>query len=396
MKLVSLVSDQLTKKYGAEISISQETNIALRRTLVVNREIDTIEDVLNRLTYMQDMNARAYGIYSEGTRLAIVDTAATAEEVLREVKAAFLTPREGVTYEKSTFVEQVEAKPVETKLGRIMPRELAVERILTGAMAKEVYVVAKGDTFSGVANKVGLSQEQLLNQNTGVNPEKLYIGQELVLTQSMPLVTVQTVEVTHLLEYIPHNTIYENTDSLYIGESKTKVKGYDGERNLMAKIVRNNGEEVARLELSSSIVKEPLSSVVYVGTKKVPPKIGTGVFKYPVSGARLTSKFGPRGSRFHYGIDLACATGTRISASDGGTVIFAGYSGSYGYVVKIDHGGGFVTVYAHCSKLHVSKGDKVFQGQQIANVGNTGRSTGPHCHFEVQKHGTAVNPLNYL
>ena len=99
----------------------------------------------------------------------------------------------------------------------------------------------------------------------------------------------------------------------------------------------------------------------------------------------------------HYGIDLAIATGTKIRASDGGTVIFSGYSGSYGYVVKIDHGGGFVTVYAHCSKLHVKVGEKVYQGQHIANVGSTGRSTGPHCHFEVRATaaGAGLDPTAY-
>ena len=150
------------------------------------------------------------------------------------------------------------------------------------------------------------------------------------------------------------------------------------------------------MELESHVTKEPVTAVISVGTKELPPKQGTGTFIYPVTGAKLTSRFGMRWGRMHYGIDLAIATGTKIRASDGGTVIFSGYSGSYGYVVKIDHGGGFVTVYAHCSKLHVKVGEKVYQGQHIANVGSTGRSTGPHCHFEVQYLGVQKNPLNYL
>ena len=95
-------------------------------------------------------------------------------------------------------------------------------------------------------------------------------------------------------------------------------------------------------------------------------------------------------------IDLAISSGTKIRASDGGTVISSGYSGSYGYVVRINHGGNRVTLYAHCSKLLVKAGDKVYQGQHIANVGSTGRSTGPHVHFEVIINGVKRNPLDYL
>ena len=98
----------------------------------------------------------------------------------------------------------------------------------------------------------------------------------------------------------------------------------------------------------------------------------------------------------HYGIDLSCSVGTPIYAADGGTVIFSGWNGAYGLCIKIDHGGGFTTLYAHNSANHVSVGEKVFQGQRIGSVGNTGRSTGPHCHFEILKNGVNVNPSYYV
>lgn len=97
-----------------------------------------------------------------------------------------------------------------------------------------------------------------------------------------------------------------------------------GERQVLAKIVKNNGVEVARMELESHVTKEPVTAVISVGTKELPPKQGTGTFIYPVTGAKLTSRFGMRWGRMHYGIDLAIATGTKIRASDGGTVIFSG------------------------------------------------------------------------
>lgn len=98
----------------------------------------------------------------------------------------------------------------------------------------------------------------------------------------------------------------------------------------------------------------------------------------------------------HRGLDIANSLGSSINAADGGTVIFSGYKGTYGYLVEIDHGNGYKTRYAHCSKLLVNKGDKVYKGQKIANVGNTGRSTGPHLHLEVLKSGVHQNPINYV
>ena len=94
--------------------------------------------------------------------------------------------------------------------------------------------------------------------------------------------------------------------------------------------------------------------------------------------------------------DIAAAAGTAINAAADGTVLFAGVKGTYGNLVILSHSNGFLTYYAHCSKLLVNVGDSVTQGQPIAAVGSTGRSTGPHCHFEVRIGGTAVNPLQYL
>ena len=111
---------------------------------------------------------------------------------------------------------------------------------------------------------------------------------------------------------------------------------------------------------------------------------------------RITSGFGRRWGRMHRGLDIAASHGTAIKAADGGTVSFAGWNGSYGNMIEIDHGNGYKTRYAHCSKLLVSKGTKVAKGDHIANVGNTGRSTGAHLHLEVIKNGVHQNPSNFV
>lgn len=116
---------------------------------------------------------------------------------------------------------------------------------------------------------------------------------------------------------------------------------------------------------------------------------------WPVGG-QLTSRYGPRGGRWHRGIDIAGPAGREIRAAKSGTVVLAGWYGGYGKAVIIDHGGGFSTLYGHTSKILVSEGERVEKGQVIALVGSTGRSTGPHLHFETRVNGNPVNPFRFL
>ena len=123
----------------------------------------------------------------------------------------------------------------------------------------------------------------------------------------------------------------------------------------------------------------------------------------PVLGSHyLSSGFGKRRDPFtgqpahHPGVDFASQVGTPFRSTAAGVVIFAGKNGGYGLTIKVDHGNEFVTVYGHCNKILVKKGQAVRRGDVIGEIGNTGRSTGPHLHYEVHKQGRAVNPRPYL
>ncbi|MGK7912278.1 MAG: murein hydrolase activator EnvC [Synechococcus sp.] len=128
---------------------------------------------------------------------------------------------------------------------------------------------------------------------------------------------------------------------------------------------------------------------------------GTGQMIHPVSGP-VTSPYGwrthpvYRTRRLHTGIDYGVAVGTPVHAADSGTILYSGWYGGYGYTVIINHGGGLTTLYAHNSRLFVSKDQHVAKGQQVAGAGSTGLSTGPHVHFEVRKNGQPVDPRAYL
>ncbi len=119
-------------------------------------------------------------------------------------------------------------------------------------------------------------------------------------------------------------------------------------------------------------------------------------FRWPIQRTRLTSRFGRRNGQPHEGIDLAVKQGTPIRAAEGGKVIHAGRLGAYGKVVILKHAGDFRSVYAHARKLFVRKGQFVERAQKIAEVGMTGRTSGPHLHFEIRKRDVPKNPLLYL
>lgn len=158
-----------------------------------------------------------------------------------------------------------------------------------------------------------------------------------------------------------------------------------------AKAKKQAQAKVKAAEASSKVVK--VSKVSNVKGVKFTVK--------PVSGT-ITSRFGRRsspggiGSTNHKGLDIAASCGTKIYAAAGGTVEFAGYKGSLGRLVIINHGNGVKTYYAHCNSLKVSSGQKVEAGTNIATVGKTGTATGYHLHFEVRVNGTSVNPQNYI
>ena len=158
---------------------------------------------------------------------------------------------------------------------------------------------------------------------------------------------------------------------------------------------------LARLGVDLDRIEEAFASVAEASTSR---DLDSMAFpsRAPIKGGRISSGFGNRRDPFtqrlarHTGIDMPAPYGAPILASAGGRVRFAGHRGAYGRTVEIDHGNGLVTRYGHASKLHVRTGEVVLPGQKIAAVGSSGRSTGPHLHFEVLSKGAQVEPRRYL
>ncbi len=220
------------------------------------------------------------------------------------------------------------------------------------------------------------------------------------LVSSLKVKTVSTVTAESDIKYSV-KTI--KTSKQVRGYEKVQTKGENGVKTETAVVETVNGKEINKTVISRKIIKEPVQKVVLKGTAT---PIASATSKAEANSAgfirpmnrgdvKLVTAYWGDG-RGHRGIDLAGDTGSPIFAAKAGTVTFSGWDGNYGYAVVIDHGNGYQTRYAHNSALCVKKGAKVTQGQQIAKLGNTGRSTGPHLHFEILKNGNQVNPAPYI
>lgn len=163
-----------------------------------------------------------------------------------------------------------------------------------------------------------------------------------------------------------------------------------------ALVAFNDLPQPDRIVAGQTLVIPPAGGGDSLAAVTRPARLRSLTLRWPLQGGVLTSLYGPRGDRMHKGIDLAAPMGTPVLSAADGRVTYADWAGTYGILVMIDHGDGVVTKYAHNSALRVRPGQTVRAGQHIADLGSTGRSTGPHVHFEVEIDGEAVDPLLYL
>lgn len=388
--IIDSIKENFQRIHSAEMVFNE--SIEYEKIKAKKDELTSSAQLESSLKQILNLRVKAFVIKVNGRAIATLPDKEDAEKVLAEIKETYIQNEEIV---EVYFGENVTIEEIAADANSVANVEDAVELIKKGTDEIKVHEVQKGESFWGIAKKYGLSLEELQKANPEVNTEKLQIKQPINLIVPKPLITVVTTRRARYEEKIPFSIEFEETGALYKGETRIKIAGQDGKRQVHAEIVEHNHMEVSRNILEEKIITEPKKQIVLKGTKPVPPRVGTGSFNNPTRGT-LTSRFGLRWGRRHEGIDISTKVGTAINAADGGKVVFAGTQGAYGKLVIIDHGGGFETYYAHCSRILVSKGDKVYKGQKIAEVGNTGRSTGPHLHFEVRKNGKPVNPLTYV
>ena len=296
------------------------------------------------------------------------------------------------------FSEEIEI--VETYLpeSQLTGLEQAVNLVVMEQETPSVYEVVAGDTLSEIAIKVNIPMDAIVAMNDSLEDENtmLQIGQELLITVPEPELSVTRVEEEYYEETYDADIQYVENDSWYTNQMVVHQQPSAGFRKVVADVSYVNDKEVGRQILKEEVVQEAVPKIVERGTR-IPP-----TYIRPISGGRRSSGFGRRNaptkgaSSYHKGVDWATPTGTPVYASCGGTVVKAGWGSGYGYVVYINHEDGRETRDGHLSKVLVSVGQTVKQGDRIALSGNTGVSTGPHLHFEILINGVQVNPESYL
>ncbi len=280
----------------------------------------------------------------------------------------------------------------------LTPLEKAIEEVTKDQEKEQIYEVVAGDTLSEIAEKNEIPLDELIAMNETIENENsvIRVGDELIVTVPEPELSVERTEQLYYEEDYEADVIYVDNDEWYTNQTRTLQEPSAGHRIVVADVSFRNNEEVSREILKEEITYEAVAKIQERGTK-IPP-----TYIKPISGGRLSSQFGRRkaptrgASTYHKGIDWATPVGTAVMASSAGTVVRAGWGSGYGYVVYINHADGRQTRYGHLSKVLVSTGQTVSQGQKIALSGNTGVSTGPHIHFEILVNGSQVNPMDYL
>jgi len=390
----------VASKADAKQAIAQlpDSEIAARidinRTFADRRDVIAGDQVLAQLNLALQPKVNGASLLVNGQAVLYMESKELAQQLLDKLLQEHSKVADDENLVSVGFAEDVQVVEGIVVAAWISSWDNAWSMINLGTVTPQVYTVKEGDSLWSIARAHDMYVTDIVASNGIQEDSILALGQSIILSKPTPLVTVVAQVEGNETVPIPYQTITENDNS--VNGIKVKTEGKNGEKFIAYTATLRNGVVESKNIIEEKVIKTAVDKVVVKGRSvQVASRSGggtsTGKLHWPVSGS-ISQSFG----RGHTGMDIAGASGSAIGAADGGTVTFAGWQGGYGNFIIINHGNGIVTRYAHCSKLLVQKGQKVSQGQTIGLRGSTGRSTGPHLHFEVMVGGAFRNPINYL
>lgn len=388
-------------------------------TLTSMNKIDDAETICNNIiAAVSDTAVNACGLYVNGEFLCAVRSEDTFMRVKNEVLNAF-AEKNGYTDSSCTvdFNDTVTTVPgLYPDNDKIWSAEKLQDYLNGEKVPTITHVVAEEETLEDIAAQYKVTKDALLQLNKELNEENIPKGSTLLIRKGERNMKIKTTVTYTAVETIPFDTVSQYDNSIYIGTTMTIVDGAAGNDivsytdTYIDGILADSSREVVRFNAN-----KPINKLIKIGTKGIPvgdndipvsPRLlrdqgGTFVWPAPDNCFWLSQRYNP--SRSHYGLDICSSDdgscrGRRIVAVADGIVVMATYHYSWGYYIRVDHGDGVITGYAHAleGSFRVSVGDYVKAGQQLSSIGTTGNSTGYHLHFEVWLDGVRVDPLPYV
>ena len=419
---VSLEENGRTQADAVEENMQAFAQFQLTR---VRPELLTPADILTDRLLEHSPNEMASGVgvfigdeNGDNSRLvATIRNSTDADSVLKSIITE-QTAKQNIDVRPAdtvSFVQNIDIVPGFYPRNQMIDAQELLRRIGGTRQGEQVAVFEEGDrdliTF---ANRNGLTFVELQQLNPFVvgNETRIQFGTEFVVSQEIGYLQVKVIRTETRRAEVAYENVDVDNFNLFQGEIRIRVRGVPGEDEITERVTYINGVRHGNAEeISRRRVREPVAQRREIGRRSTRVTLPSGQvininpsaqgFVWPVPDCRrISSPFGMRNGRMHNGIDIADGNtnGKVVVAAKAGTIEFVRHVDAYGLQIMIDHGNGVKTRYAHLmtGSVSVSAGQRVETGQPIARVGSTGRSTGPHLHFEVIVDGRPQNPRNYV
>ncbi len=376
-EFVTDLKDRCGSLYGMRMEPGEK--IELVREFRPGSEPQT-ESVQAAIRQQMTLFTEAYMIKIDGEPLLAVHSKSDLDEVVELLKEAYYKDQNNVKLLDSFIVEELSMEPYNVNPEDVFTPEEVVAMVVESTN-KNTYRAAVPSNFSERSFSDSRQSYSHVNPISMVHSVSEEERSDNTIAVDSNGIHVKTVEEVVVAEEIPFATEYIYDEEMWTVEKEIDTPGQEGKKEIVYHITRENGVEVDRARINEKIIAEPVTQIEIHGTARV-PNIGSGQFIWPVEGAGEITP-GRGFSAWHTGIDIAAAAGTNILASDSGVVWFSGRGGSQGNYIIIYHGS-YWSLYLHNEVNLVSEGDRLEQGDVIGRVGSTGRSSGPHLHFEIR------------
>jgi len=376
--------DELTTRSGDYYGMEATFGDQIVYSKQYNPEITPNPDqVKERIRQNISLLIRAYMVTVNGEPVLPVRSEEDLEIIIDALKSKYSINDNNTRVVDAYVLEAIDLEPCNVPPVMITEPELIASMLSKEEESFSMHVAATAGSYSFTPSvnwqdkQAGDGRLTLSSVTIDSAPDFTQVPVPL----SAPNVNVRTLEEVTVIESIPYPVEYVYDPELWIVQREILEPGQEGSREIIYYLTRENGIEIERTKISEEILREPVTQLEARGTARV-PSFGTGRFIWPVEGGGEVTP-GRGFSAWHTGIDIGAAQGVNIFAADSGVVWFSGYGRTQGNYIIIYHGT-YWTLYLHNSINLVHQGREVAQGEVIGKVGSTGRSTGPHLHYEIR------------